>query len=285
MIVYDKHRWSDHLLDVKGSMVREIMGRVAACVAWSGVVVGIDKAWTPLSISATPHSLVGVVLGLLLVFRTNSSYGRFWEGRRLWGGIVNESRNLTRAARLHLGAAPALAEEIGGWTVAFARATMHVLRDTPVDPGPLAIANRITDGLAHARNQGAISDLVLIDLDQYVRRLVDNLGGCERIHRTPLPFVYMVHLRRALIAYCYTLPLALVKDFGWSTVVVTLIVAYLFFGIEEIGVEIEDPFSEDDNDLPLDRFCDTIEANVRAILADKLPDGGDAVNPLPDEQF
>ena len=84
--------------------------------------------------------------------------------------------------------------------------------------------------------------------------------------QTPLPFAYVVHLRRALILYCVTLPFALIEAYGWSTVVDTLLIAYTLFGIEEIGVEIEDPFGEDDNDLPLEQICGTIERNLLAAI-------------------
>ncbi len=103
-------------------------------------------------------------------------------------------------------------------------------------------------------------------LDQNVHLLTDHLGACERIHKTPLPFAYVVHLRRALILFCFTLPFALVRDFGWGTILDTLLVAYVFFGIEEIGVEIENPFGLDDNDLPLERLCATIERDLLALI-------------------
>ena len=103
-------------------------------------------------------------------------------------------------------------------------------------------------------------------LDQNVHFLIDHLGACERIHKTPLPFAYMVHLRRALILFCFTLPFALVGDFGWGTIPRHGLVAYVFFGIEEIGVEIEDPFGLDDNDLPLERLSATIKADLIALI-------------------
>jgi putative membrane protein len=96
--------------------------------------------------------------------------------------------------------------------------------------------------------------------------LIDYIGACERIHKTPLPFAYVVHLRRALILYCITLPFALIESYGWSTVIDTLLIAYILFGIEEIGVEIEDPFGEDDNDLPLEKICATIEGNLLSVI-------------------
>ncbi len=141
--------------------------------------------------------------------------------------------------------------------------------------GPLAVAVRISETLAEARARGALSDVVLVALDRIVRSLIDDVGACERIHKTPLPFVYVAHLRRALFVYCFTLPFALVGQYGWWTVVVTLLVAYTFFGIEEIGVEIEDPFGRDENDLPLERFCRTIEDNLLALVEDDRPLGGD----------
>lgn len=296
MIEYDAHDWRGHLLDIKGSMVREIMGRVLACVLWSAAVVAFDRFVRPVGVPSTVHSLVGLALGLLLVFRTNASYDRFWEGRRLWGGIVNESRNLARASRALLKDDPRLYATLVGWTAAFPYAAMHRLRGSallgPIDDRlppeevaaalaapnvPLAVSARMSATLVEARDRGLISDYLLAMLDQNVQLLVDYLGGCERIHRTPLPFVYVVHLRRALLFYCYTLPIALVREFGWAAVLDTLFVAYIFFGIEEIGVEIEDPFGTDVNDLPLEDICDRIAADLAALVPGPAALDGQAV--------
>ncbi len=292
MIDYDPHDWDSHLFDVKGSMVREIVGRVATCVAWSAVVVVFHKYVHAVAIPSTVHALVGTALGLLLVFRTNASYDRFWEGRKLWGSIVNESRNLARMARAHLAADPELHREVIDWAAAFPYATMHALQRTrglgppggrlPADQvaavmasghPPLAVADRITARLVAARDRGLVSEFVFVAIDANVQQLIDYLGGCERISKTPLPFAYVVHLRRALILYCFTLPFALVDPFGWGTVLDTLLVTYVFFGIEEIGVEIEGPFGLDDNDLPLEDICATIDRN----LAEGRPAEAEAV--------
>ncbi len=282
MIPYDKHQWTSHLFDVEGSMVREIIGRVAICVLWSALVVLVHQAFEEITVSPVVHTLVGAALGLLLVFRTNASYDRYWEGRRLWGAITNESRNLSRLSRAYLAPiAPDLAESILLWTSAFAYAAMNGLRNTtglgpPGDRLPasevaevlnaphasLAVAKKMTEQLAKARDRGVLSDYLVVAFDNMVSRLMDDIGGCERIYRTPLPFVYVVHLRRALILYCYTLPLCLVQFYGWWTIVATLLTSYTFFGIEEIGVEIENPFGGDPNDLPLELFCETIERDT-----------------------
>jgi putative membrane protein len=295
MIEYDAHDWRTHLFDINGSMVREIMGRVLTCVVWSACVVTFHYYVHPVSVPSTVHSLVGVALGLLLVFRTNASYDRFWEGRRLWGGIVNETRNLARASRALLKDDPERYRSLVRWTSAFAYATMHQLRGTSglgsttdlpphevedvqgAQHVPLAVSIRMSALLTEARDQGRISDYLLAMLDQNVQLLIDYMGACERIHSTPLPFVYVVHLRRALILYCFTLPLALVGEFGWAAIVDTLLVAYVFFGIEEIGVEIEDPFGHDANDLPLEAICAKIESNLVALLPEHTatPEGAD----------
>lgn len=285
MLDYDPHDWRSHLFDVKGSMVREIFFRVLSCVLWSVAVVCFHKFVHPVALFQDGHVLIGVALGMLLVFRTNASYDRFWEGRKQWGAIINETRNLGRGVTVLLAADPELVRRILAWTSAFAWASMNQLRGTgdlgpfaanldadevatvqKAQHPPLAIACRISRLLDEARRRGLISDYQFVYLDNNVQVFVDYLGACERIHKTPLPFAYVVHLRRALILYCFTLPFALLDHFGWGTIAATLVLSYTLFGIEEIGVEIEDPFGADDNDLPLQRFCTTIDNNLQGLL-------------------
>jgi putative membrane protein len=287
---YDPHRWLDHLFDIRGSLVVEITGRVLLFVGWSIAVVWIHENVHPLAIPSTLHSLVGLALSLLLVFRTNSSYDRFWEGRKAWGGMVNESRNLARALQAWIPGHSELRERAVLWTISFAYACMYSLRGErglgPVADRlpaaetsrtknaqhvPLAVATRISECVAEAQRRGLLSDYRAATIDQNVQLLVDYLGVCERIHKTPIPYAYVVHLRRALLVYCGTLPFALLEPFGWVTVLDVLAVSFIFFGIEEIGVEIEDPFGNDDNDLPLDRICATIEGNLLATLEEPQP--------------
>lgn len=292
MIEYNSKHWSSHLFDIQNSMFHAIFGRILVCVGWSVVVLighkfilNHNHQKDPVTIPTTIHTLVGFALGTLLVFRTNTSYDRFWEGRRLWGGIINESRNLARSVTTLCKSDPELVRSTLRWTMTWPHAAMHGLRGT-TSLGPAAadlpaeevaavmasdhlavhVANQITSKLVEARDKGLISDVLLAHLDENVQLLIDYLGGCERIKKTPLPFAYMVHIRRALILYCFTLPFALVNDFGTGAVVATFLVAYIFFGIEEIGVEIENPFDGDENDLPLEKFCATVDANLTTLL-------------------
>lgn len=288
MVAYDPNKWTSHLFDIEGSLVREIMGRVTLCVAWSAIVFVLYQYGPPvfrhLSMAETAHGMIGPALGLLLVFRTNSSYDRFWEGRKQWGGIVNETRNLARQAETWLSADAELANSVIRWTSAFAFATMNRLRGSNsigaarqgLPAGdvsmieksghvPLAVARRLTSLLSEAQRRGLIDAIHLRSLDLNIQALVDYCGACERIRSTPAPFGYVVHLRRALFLYCLTLPLALVKNYGWETIPVTLGISYIMFGIEEIGVEIENPFEQMINDLPLESICATVDGDLSAM--------------------
>ncbi len=289
MISYDPHHWTSHLCDIEGSLVREILGRVSVTVIWSAIVVlthefhlipGVD-----VQIPETAHSLLGTALGLLLVFRTNASYDRFWEGRKLWGGIVNETRNLVRQGSVWLRQDPVRLRQLILWTICFPYscrgrlrgerelgpvaaelATDEVAEVMSAEHTPLAVARKLTATLDEARRAGHLNDYATIAADQNVQQLIDYIGACERIHATPIPFAYAVHLRRALLVYCLTLPFALVAKWGWETIPATLCISYILFGIEEIGVEIEDPFGVDENDLPLDGICAKIETTLRDVL-------------------
>ncbi len=168
-------------------------------------------------------------------------------------------------------------------TLAFAHAVMHRLRDrcslgtaadrlpssvvqSSVNSGnaPLAIASYMSLTIAEARKQQYLTEQEQMLMDMQVGFLIDAAGACDRIHRTPLPFAYVVHLRRAVAIFCLTLPFALLDGFGWWEVMVCILVAFILLGIEEIGVEIEDPFGSDDNDLPLERFCSGVEDDMLA---------------------
>ena len=289
MIHYNPHRWTHHFFDVRGSLVKQILPRTLFCFAvaalWIGAIRFLDVG---LSIPPTLHGLIGPALSLLLVFRTNASYDRFWEGRRLWGSIVNDCRNLARQSRIAFAKDSQAHQEFLAWVQLFPVLAMRklrgesdpktlklpslakkaldadsVLRVVKSSSPPLSACARMTELLARPEyTQSLVNSLAL---ENAIGRLIDSIGGCERIHKTPLPFAYVVHLRRALILYFCSLPLALESTLGWGTPFAVALIAYIFFGIEEIGVEIEDPFEDDPNDLPLERICGTIESNVASM--------------------
>lgn len=281
MIEYDPHRWRSHFFDLRGSLVREIAYRVGLCAA-TAIAVSIAYHYhQDVHIPDKPHTLVMPALALLLVFRTNTANDRYWEGRRLWGGIVNTTRSLRRKADTLLRDEPETARRITEWTIAWIwAARTHLVEEKSVGPStqlstedqaralqashvPVFAAAEISTLIDDARRRNVITDIQQQMLEADVQALIDLIGGCERIDQTPLPYAYAVHLRRALLLYCITLPFALVPTFGEWTVLASLVVSYVLIGIEEIGTEIEGPFGRKHNDLPLDRLCQRLEANIR----------------------
>lgn len=284
MIPYDPHHWWRHLIDLRGGVVQEILGRIGVFMVWSFAVTWFHLHVHAIDVPATGHTLAGTALSLLLVFRTNASYDRFWEGRKLWGGVVNETRNLLRAAAVNIPSLELL-RRLAVWTAVYPYALTRVLRGEgglgpaaallPVSEvqrvlaagnAGVAVALRMSSILAEARQRGFISDYMQLQLDQNVQLLIDYQGGCERIVKTPLPFAYMLHLRRTLILFILGLPFALVEPFGWATVPVVVLVAHTFLGIEEIGVEIEDPFGTEPNDLPLEQISAAIGRSLDEVV-------------------
>jgi len=295
MINYDPNRWSSQILAIRGTISPKVFLRVGVVVAWSVCVVALHRYVRHIEIPPTVHALIGVALGLLLVFRTNSSYDRYWEGRKSWARILNESRNIARSSRTLLGGHPALSNAVILWTAAFPYACMHSLRGgrglgpmvrrlpaaevegvLSAPHVPTAVAMRITAPLVENRPAGTFAERAVIAIDGMVRSLLEQIGECERIKNTPLPFAYVVHLRRALVLYLLTLPFALVGSFGWMTILYTLLSAYILMGIDEIGVEIENPFGGDRNDLPLETICETAEKDLLALMIPPMDSSADS---------
>ncbi len=262
-------------------MVREIGYRVGLCALTAVAASLLHHYGLPSAMSDKPHLMVGPALALLLVFRTNTANDRYWEGRRLWGGIVNSARNLRRKAAVLI-AEPATVERLVEWSILFAWATRaHLIDRRAIGESsrlsaedqaaalaaphiPILAAERLTAIITDAKQRGVLTDVQQVAFDLDVQALVDHLGGCERIDSTPLPFAYAVHLRRALVLYCVSLPFALVSTFGEWSALVTFVIAYILIGIEEIGAEIEGPFGVRYNDLPLDAICTRLQDHLRA---------------------
>ena len=281
MIDYDPHHWRTTFFAVRGTMlgVTALRSAVVTLLATPLLLLHFYREPFTFPNPTAVHGFVGTALGLLLVFRTNQSYDRWWEGRKLWGAMVNTCRNLARAATVHLEGDRLT--RIIQLTQAFPAASMVTLRREPWAPGdvhpddarfisarnhaPTAICQRITWHLREELKAGHLSDIVFTQLDANNQLLVDIIGACERIHKTPLPFAYVVHLRRALVLYCASLPAALAASLGWWTLPAVFAVTYVLLGIEEIGVEIEDPFDGDENDLPLERITAGIQNNVGSL--------------------
>ncbi len=282
--------WFRLALQIQGSVIPAILGRTLICGLF-GVLISILFHWKyPVAIPTLAVLIPNIVLGLLLVFRTNTAYDRFWEGRKLWGTIVNTTRNLARQIWIVV-PAQTQAERVGKVQVlrslvAFAVATkLHLRQETVNDElagliapdkfeklkgmnnPPLEVAFWISDYLQQQHRQQAIDSYQLTSMQELLNRLVDCLGGCERILKTPMPMAYSIHLKQLLLLYCLSLPFQMVGNLGWWTGPLVGLISFTLFGIEEIGIEIENPFGRDANDLPLDAICDTMLRNIEDLIS------------------
>lgn len=234
--------------------------------------------------STTVHSLLGIVLGLFLVFRTNSAYDRWWEGRRMWGGMVNSSRNF--AMKLNA-ALPKESKEDRLWFAQmignFAFATKEQLRKgvqstelqmdetllrqmEGVKHKPNFIASALYEKVDLLFRQNVLTGYHLINLDKEMKDFTDLLGACERIKKTPIPYSYTMYIKKFIFIYIITLPFGFITTFGYFTIPTVLLVSFILLSVELIAEEIEDPFGKDINDLPTDDLAGTIRANAHEIL-------------------
>ena len=233
----------------------------------------------------TVYSLLGFIISLLLVFRTNTAYDRWWEGRKMWGAIVNDSRNFisklsvldlttnerdyfeyhfpffTVCAKEHLRDQRLMAPEFLSPEdrTSFEKATHQSLW--------VILSLRVK--LQDLRQRGIMDSLELSMLNQNLDRLVDSLGACERIKKTPIPFSYSLFIKKFIFIYVITMPLAFVELFGYYSAFISTFVFYALVSMEVLAEEIEDPFGTDENDLPTDALSDTIQQNTSELLQNK----------------
>jgi putative membrane protein len=252
------------------------MGLFTAAICYLELVV-LEE---PMEVSNVVHSLLGFVLSLFLVFRTNTAYDRWWEGRKQWGALVNVSRTLAIRVREFSDDAAAhadFAEAIPGFVKALRDHLRPNQPDTPAAPtaAEFAAAAHVPNAWAHTmerranamRKAGDLTDQQHWLIAQNLERMVDILGACERILKTPVPYSYSMFLKKFIFLYVITLPIGFVATFDWWSVPVVMLVFYILVSVELIAEEIEDPFGVDENDLPLDGLCETIQGNVEEIFS------------------
>lgn len=243
-----------------------------------------------LMMDTTVFSLLGVILSLFLGFRTTTAYDRWWEARKQWGALVNNSRNLaiyvdSMWPESDVGIRRFMAKHIANFCISLSE---HLRDGTKLekliylspeeeayystkDHVPNFIALRIFQRIAQAHRDGSINEGDYINIKAQHQSLLDILGACERIKKTPIPFSYNVYLKLFISAYAVLLPCGLLESFGWTTVPITMLVFFALLGIELMGEEIEDPFGLDCNDLPTGDIAHTIKRNVFELLEDRSP--------------
>lgn len=250
-----------------------------------------------LSLDSATNSFISLSLMFIMTMRVNQCYSRWWEGRMLWGAIVNRTRNLASHARLWV----CDSELQGGiirYATAFAHATKHHLRgesgipdlrDSKLVPEkvclsaselaevellahmPVHLLSIVRGYVSQAYSRRLISDMQLQCMDGDITSLIDALGGCERILQTPFPLSFVSHIRSFTFLYLFFLPMTLVRTSGWATITICFLVCVALMGVEHTSAEIEQPFGHGFNDLKLDVICTTIHTNLAQISCFRQP--------------
>lgn len=286
MITYNPKDWFSLIIKFhKSDTFRVLLPVIISVGLYAALIVALEVHFFHVE-SKNPtamHSILGFVLSMLLVFRTNTAYDRWWEGRRIWGAIVNNSRNLALKLSVLI-KDPKDLEDIKHLISNYVFSTKNHLRDVynqeeftatesislatfaEASHRPNIIAKNLYAKIYSLYNQKQLSGDHLIILNEEIRSFTDNCGACERIKNTPIPYSYNIFLKKMIFLYIITLPLFFGAEFKYTTVPITMIVLYVFASIELIAEEIEDPFGFDDNDLPLDDICKRIKTNLTEIL-------------------
>ena len=298
MIIRDRPSGLKLFFVIRGSVLRQI---------WIALLVNILLAiWVMLNhgrffgfkitLSAIPFTIMALPLAIFLGFRNNVAYDRYWEGRKLWGEIIVQSRNFARLCLSLVNPAVPLKVATGLGdarirmiyrVIAFSHALRHHLRETDARIDLMALleknewllldkASNIPDFLMQRMgqdlrlclNERQVEILLAVAIDKTVSGMTRAAVSCERIKNTPVPFSYTLLLHRTAYLYCFLLPFGLVDTIGFMTPFVVGIVAYTFFGLDALGDEIEEPFGNADNDLPLDALCRIIEISLREAIGE-----------------
>ncbi|HEY9709161.1 MAG TPA: bestrophin family ion channel [Oculatellaceae cyanobacterium] len=286
----EKYHWFRVAFQLRGSVIPAILPRVILCGGFGVFISILYYLKFPVYVQVFSNIVPSIVLSLLLVFRTNSASERFWDGSKCWGVLVVTTRNLAREiwisieekdpqdiinkkATLRLLAAFAVAmklhlrkEPVNAEIEALVSPSQYA-KLKQVNHPPLEIAFWIGDYLQNQYECDRVDVYQLTGMKKLLSGMVDQLGGCERIARTPMPFAYAIHLKQLLLLYCLALPFQLVKDLHLGTGLIVALISFTLFGIEEIGIEIEHPFGHDANDLTLDQICAAIHRNIEDLMA------------------
>ncbi len=288
MIKYNPRLWFTHIFHVyKSDTLRILLPEILIVGVYTWLLnYGLAHFFPEVNMKLfknafTIHTLIGFVMGLLLVFRTNTAYERWWEGRKLWGSLVNNTRHLA-IKTTHLIEDSNERKTFIALIQAFPFVLKNHLRDEKrfdelnldeftlkkLDAFahlPNGLISLMYEQLAQWKAAKKLSDLDIMLLDQEVKNFTDIMGACERIKNTPIPFSYTLFIKKFIFIYILTLPFGFIPDFGYWTIGITTFVFYVFVSIEMIAEEIEDPFGLDDNDLPTDELSLKIYNNISEI--------------------
>lgn len=291
MIQYNPKSWFSLIFDVYS---RYVIRALFPLILFAGVFTSvlcflfIDILNVVIVDTKAFHSILGVILGLFLVLRTNTAYDRWWEGRKLWGQLVNDTRQLS------IKIATFLPEDATEDRLFFKKmipnitfAMKHHLRNSILvgemdfydekvkeriinsNHRPNIINKILMERVMDMNKRGLITADKLFILDKEIKGFTDIIGACERIKSTPIPYSYSMFIKKFLFIYCITLPMTFIGEFGYWSIILVVVAFYFLMSVELISEEIEDPFGRDINDLPLDELCVKIKKNIIEIFNNK----------------
>lgn len=299
MIVRERPAGFRLFLILRGSVLQRIRVSLAINTLLAILVTLAHGSLFSVKITLTsiPFTLIGLPLAIFLGFRNNTAYDRYWEGRKLWGELVIQTRTLARqclglidlpqpidsaqrdsdvrvrmihraiayAHALRLQLRDQASPEVQRWVTA---QEWQALERKPVGKRADALMLTMGQELGGCVRRGEIDACLAARMDGTLTGMVAAAASCERIRHTPMPFSYALLLHRTAYMYCFLLPFGLVDITGFMTPFVVAIVAYTFFGLDALGDELEEPFGMESNDLPLDTICRGIEISLLEALGD-----------------
>jgi putative membrane protein len=295
MITRKNENWFRMLFIWRESVLPKVFPRLMILLLICMVIVYFKGTFFEFKIplNPAPFTVFGIALALFLGFRNTASYDRFWEARKLWGALLNDTRSLARQAVTMSGYANTDDEinDFISYLIAFTYALKHQLRHTDatrdlvrlLKPAtakqlesavfkPVMLISQMSAWVQHARMAGCIDTIIQAAFDQHLNSLSIIVGGCERIASTPIPFTYRILLHRTVYVFCFLLPFGFVDSLGWFTPVIVIFIAYTFVALEAIADEIEEPFGMEPNDLALNAMCGVIESTLLELAGKPVPE-------------
>jgi len=294
MVSYNPKDWFSYTFKFhRGDTFRKLWLMLVGIGVYSGVIAWLELEVWNLSASnlvkniPMMHSLLGFAISMILVFRTNTAYDRWWEGRKLWGSLTNNSRNLALKLATILpdpedsqrsffrkiipSFAEALHAHLRRENTRLALADDdehgHLVQHVDVEKHvPNQIALVIYQHVHDLHKEKIITGEQLLFLNNELMSFSDICGACERIKNTPIPFSYSVFIKKFIFVYIISLPFGYVFSLGYWVIPVVMFVFYVLASLELIAEEIEDPFGGDENDVPTEKIASNIKRNVEEIL-------------------
>lgn len=294
VIVHEKPGFLALFFVFQGSIAPRVMPQIILVSLLAALTVVLHDHFPDFfpELTTTSFGFIGVALSLYLGFRNNACYERWWEGRKLWGQLLVEGRSLLRLSLSYRGQDSERHQRMVRRLIGFTQCLRDQLRGTDPMPGlanwlsfaelaqieasvnrPEAILGLLGEQLATEVKSGGLDPVTVRNFEQRLVSLSEVVAGCERLGNTPLPFAYMLLVHRICYIYCLLLPFGLVASSGILTPLLTAIVAYAFFGLDELSQELENPFGQTDNGLALDSMTRTFEREcLQALGTPTLPE-------------